>query len=82
MSHKPTLTFVGGNAAEPDNAAAEMIANATLQMTEAVKAGGGWFLLTVTPDDGDATYYGDALELAATGEEVCRGMKRAALGLE
>lgn len=82
MSKPPTLTVVGGKAPEPDAEAAEAVARATLMMAEAVKAGGGFFLLTVTPDDGDATYYGDALELGATAEEVGRSMKRAALGLE
>jgi len=79
---KPTLTVVGGKAPEPDAEAVDLIAKATVQMTEAVKAGGGGFLLTVTADDGGASYYGDALELGATAEEVGRAMKRAALGLE
>ena len=78
---KPTLTVVdGGGKADPDPEALGAITQAALGATEAVKSGGGFFLLAFG-DEPEVTYYGDLLELAAAVEEIARDMKRRALGL-
>ncbi len=81
MSNPPRLRVVGKDA-EPDDGAemAEVIAKAAVMMTEAVKADGTFWLMTVT-DDVQIAFYGGEVESCALAEEVARDCKRSALGL-
>lgn len=78
---RPTLTVVeGGGKPEPDPEAVTRGDMATEAIRRAIEAG-NWFYVVVEAEDGfGVTFWGDALELATTVEEVARDHKRGALG--
>lgn len=78
---RPPLTLIeGGGKPEPDAEAVERGEMAQEAIRRAVEAG-NWFYVVVEADDGfGVTFWGDALELSTTVEEVARDHKRGALG--
>jgi hypothetical protein len=83
MSRKPTLTVVGGKAAEPDAELVELIARNAERQAEAAKDPDGLiWQLTVVNGEVSVSFHGGKLETAALAEVVAGDMKCAALGLE
>lgn len=78
---RPTLTVVGGGEPEPDTETVEIIAAAAERMTEAVKAGGMFWLVADVGGSVSVSYYGGKLESSALAEEIARDAKCSALGL-
>lgn len=79
---KPTLTVVGGKAAEPDAETVEMIARATERMASAAKDPDGLFwIVTVVAGEVSVAFHGGRLESAVLAEAVAGDMKLDAVGL-
>lgn len=71
----------GGGQPEPD-AEALALADSVCALIRAAAEAGEWFYVVIEAEDGPSvSFYGDALELSATVEELAREHKRGALGL-
>ena len=79
---KPTLTVVGGKAADPDAESLEMIARATERMRAAVAdPDGAFWVVTAAGGDVSVAFHGGRLETAVLAEAIAGSMKLDCVGL-